>query len=317
MNFSYQVSADQPKFVVGTLDSRVSSEDDEDDDDDNDVVTAVSGKGKPVRQNSTEAFLPNVGIVMSNTNITLPEPTTFASPDNSDQLVPNITDVSLNQVVHHDVQIRKHPLIHARTDLEIDISKLDSFTACTTFTNKHINRHSPTPEIIVEKQEIGKFEPPKSLPVKKTDEATLSSEVLDKTKKISRSSGDVDANKHNTGTGGDLSVVDGNETKRSTSERDLTLGISASQSENALKSIRSTATAVLTSPSSVLSPFSKLAKGVQSLGANLDPRRLKTTTEKIVPKQHHHFPTEHQIAENMKLQELWKKHNCKSRLIAV
>lgn len=92
-----KVTADQPSFVVGTLGSQVSSEEDEDEDD-GDVVTAVTRKGKPVRQKSSEAFLPNVGIVMSNTNIKLPEPSAPASADNTDQLVPNIADVSLNQV---------------------------------------------------------------------------------------------------------------------------------------------------------------------------------------------------------------------------
>lgn len=45
--------------------------------------------------------------------------------------------------------------------------------------------------------------------------------------------------------------------------RDLSLNLSGSQSENALKQLNKLA-----------SPLTKLAKGVQNLGANLDPRKM-------------------------------------------
>lgn len=76
---------------------------------------------------------------------------------------------------------------------------------------------------------------------------------------------------------------------------DLSLGISASQSENALRSIKSgfsQAGSVLTSPSAVLSPLTRLAKGVLSGGK----------------KQH---------GGAAELQEMWASSGCKSRLIAV
>ncbi|KAJ8894786.1 hypothetical protein PR048_000093 [Dryococelus australis] len=96
--------------------------------------------------------------------------------------------------------------------------------------------------------------------------------------------------------------------QRSSSVKDLSLNITSSQSENAIRSIRSGFTAI-TSPVAatrelVLSPFSKLAKGMQHLGANLDPRRLKAPSG-----------APHSAEEQHQLQLRWK--GCRSRLIAV
>ncbi|KAJ6640021.1 Phosphatidylinositide phosphatase SAC2 [Pseudolycoriella hygida] len=50
---------------------------------------------------------------------------------------------------------------------------------------------------------------------------------------------------------------------RSTQQRDLSLNLSSSQSENALKQLKT-----------LTSPLSKLAKGMQNFGMNLDPRKI-------------------------------------------
>lgn len=107
------------------------------------------------------------------------------------------------------------------------------------------------------------------------------------------------------------------EGQRSSSVHDLSLNISSSQSESALKTIRSGITNVITSPAAatkdlVLSPFSKFAKGMQNLGANLDPRKLKAGGGVGIGRN---VVTEHQIEEHRKLQEKWK--NCRTRLIAL
>lgn len=47
-------------------------------------------------------------------------------------------------------------------------------------------------------------------------------------------------------------------------QRDLSLNLSGSQSENALKQLKT-----------LTSPLSKLAKGMQNFGMNLDPRKIK------------------------------------------
>ncbi|XP_012222775.2 phosphatidylinositide phosphatase SAC2 isoform X1 [Linepithema humile] len=132
-------------------------------------------------------------------------------------------------------------------------------------------------------------------------------------KNISHSTGDVDNKASSIGTKSITLQTDGrlDEKKRSASEKDLTLNITSSQSESALKSIKDNITNV-TSPvastaKDILLPFSKFAKGVQTLGANLDPRKLKTGNVMRL--------SENQIEERQKLQERWI--SCQSRLIAL
>lgn len=107
------------------------------------------------------------------------------------------------------------------------------------------------------------------------------------------------------------------EVQKSSSVQDLSLNITSSQSESAIKAIRSGITNVITSPAAatkdlVLSPLTKFAKGMQNLGANLDPRKLKAGSGTGVGR---HVVTEQQLEENRKLQEKWK--NCRTRLIAL
>jgi len=269
---------DQPKFMIGVEEAKECTEEDDDDD-----VVIAKIDFKLGRQTSTEAYIPNVGIVMSNTNIEVGE---LADKDTA-QYAPNITDVSLKQVVQKDVKIRKHPFQHSSTEIEIDVSKVGSVES---------------PGIVIEKTKI---EPPKNLPLDITDHQLSSTDGLDKTRKFSHSSGEVDSNEK---TDDRLNV----EKERRNSERDVALGISSSQSENALKSIKATATTFLSSPSAVLSPFSKLAKGVQSFGATLDPRKV---VEKVGNKQA--VSLQHIAEENVKLEERWKQAKCRSRLVAV
>ena len=83
--------------------------------------------------------------------------------------------------------------------------------------------------------------------------------------------------------------------------------ISSSQSESALKN----KLVNLTSPVArglVLSPFSKIAKGVQNLGANLDPRKISNSTAVRAI-------SEREYEEHRRLQEKWR--DCKTRLIAL
>lgn len=51
--------------------------------------------------------------------------------------------------------------------------------------------------------------------------------------------------------------------RSSTQQKDLSLNLSSSQSENALKQLKT-----------LTSPLSKLAKGMQNFGMNLDPRKI-------------------------------------------
>lgn len=138
--------------------------------------------------------------------------------------------------------------------------------------------------------------------------------TLTLSKNISHSTGDVENKTLSSSVKSATLQTDNrlDEKKRSASEQDLTLNITSSQSESALKSIKGNI-ANVTSPvtstaKDILLPFSKFAKGVQTLGANLDPRKLKTghVTRNL---------SEHQMEERQKLQEKWA--SCQSRLIAL
>lgn len=274
------------KFTLGADEEKGCSDDDGDDMDDEDDVVVEKTQVKLCHQISVDAFIPNVGILLSNTSINV-------EPEKGMQLPPNITEVSLNQVVQKDVSLRKHPLQHSCTEAQIDLSKFNS---------------QLTPGIVIEKDKSK--EDPVNIVESDSQEKhqLISNDSLDKSKKFSHSSGEVDSKDKKGRTMPGLTVED----DRRKSDRNLTLGISSSQSENAIKSIKSTAANVLTSPSAVLSPFSKLAKGVQSFGATLDPRKV---VEKVGTKQP--VSLEHVSEENANLQEKWSKSKCKSRLIAV
>ncbi|KAK9882655.1 hypothetical protein WA026_022521 [Henosepilachna vigintioctopunctata] len=95
--------------------------------------------------------------------------------------------------------------------------------------------------------------------------------------------------------------------KRSNSDYEVSLNISQSQSESALKNKLTNLTSPVASVTKdlVFSPFSKLAKGVQNFGSNID-RRLGGQVRYI---------SEKEMEEHRKLQEKWQ--DCKTRLIAL
>ncbi len=107
----------------------------------------------------------------------------------------------------------------------------------------------------------------------------------------------------------ELIKVNQSQIGRSTSDKDLSLNLSLTTQEDiSLRSLKSgfaNATNALTSPSS---PLTRLAKGVQNLSTNLDPRRLRSTER---------AQDSFQISENLKVKEKWKSANCKSKLIAL
>ncbi|XP_045506510.1 phosphatidylinositide phosphatase SAC2 isoform X2 [Colias croceus] len=96
---------------------------------------------------------------------------------------------------------------------------------------------------------------------------------------------------------------------RSNSQHEITLNIATSHSESAIRQLKNIASPVSSATRDmVLSPFSKLAKGVQSLGANLDPRKIKGSAGvKHISDQ--------QYEEHRKLQEKWQ--GCNTRLVAL
>lgn len=97
---------------------------------------------------------------------------------------------------------------------------------------------------------------------------------------------------------------------RSNSQHDITLNIAQSHSESALKQLKNIASPVSSATKDmVLTPLSKLAKGVQNLGANLDPRKMKGNSTSVK-----HI-TEQQYEEHRQLQDKWR--GCNTRLVAL
>ncbi|XP_058468246.1 phosphatidylinositide phosphatase SAC2 isoform X2 [Malaya genurostris] len=83
--------------------------------------------------------------------------------------------------------------------------------------------------------------------------------------------------------------------------RDLTLNLSGKQGENALNQLKR-----------LTSPLSNIGKGLQTLSANLDPRKIAVKTPTL-PTRNSETPT----AEIKRLEEKWEKAQCRSKLIAL
>ncbi|KAF7991334.1 hypothetical protein HCN44_002896 [Aphidius gifuensis] len=131
--------------------------------------------------------------------------------------------------------------------------------------------------------------------------------TLNLIKNISHSSSEVDGNNS-------IKVDECGQKKRSCSQHDLIVNnMTTSHSESAIKfnsNSLASPQSVANTTKEILSPFSKFAKGVQTFGANLDPRKLKSgqiSVGKPLSDQH--------INQRQKLIERWT--NCKSILIAL
>lgn len=161
-------------------------------------------------------------------------------------------------------------------------SQVNNIQLRSIMENVYINTSAP--EIQINSEEIcdTKKQPPTSL-------------KLDR--KLSHSSGEVDTSSVNEEDGSSATA---------TGDQEVILNISQSQSESALKNKLQNLTSPVASVTKglVLSPFTKLAKGVQNLGANLDPRKIGVRQI-----------TEKEYEEHRKMQEKWR--NCKTRLIAL
>ncbi|XP_076265258.1 phosphatidylinositide phosphatase spermathreecae isoform X3 [Rhynchophorus ferrugineus] len=86
---------------------------------------------------------------------------------------------------------------------------------------------------------------------------------------------------------------------RSSSDYDIQKNISQSQSDSGLKNRLASP---VSSARELFSPLSRLAKGVQTFGANLDPRKLATQTRQM---------TARDVEEHKKMMEKWSGKKCK------
>ena len=162
--------------------------------------------------------------------------------------------------------------------------KKDTVSSVSSDSVKHADSAIANPEIVIDKASV-------SLPV------TVASTAPEVRMEKSHSSDGVDT------------LVIKEQIIRSSSDKDLSLNLSSNVHEdNAFRSLRSgftNATTALVSPSS---PLSKLAKGMQNLGSNLDPRRLRNFER---------TQGSFQISENTKVKEKWASTGCQSKLIAL
>jgi len=235
-----------------------------------------------------EAYTPSIGIIMGvkNTNV----------------IDGDICESDIN------MEFSKHNMnSDSKAEVAIDALHLIAQTGSNTsiISTSPQKTTATTPEITV-------YDTADNLEGEK--ERMISPSTLTLSKNISHSMGHVDNKALSIGIKNITLQTDNrlDEKKRSASEQDLTLNITSSQSESALKSIKeniaSVTSPVASTAKDILLPFSKLAKGVQTLGANLDPRKLKTGHIMRNLSEHH-------MEERQKLQEKWC--NCQSRLIAL
>jgi phosphatidylinositol 4-phosphatase len=164
----------------------------------------------------------------------------------------------------NDCDLIENPLYTSKIEPQEKEQLFQPSTIVTDHTEKqslktpsNINKFNPfnadskTPEIQVE-SEGAKAAPPSTL-------------VL--SQKLSHSSSDITYDE-----------PEGVNYHRSNSQHEIALNIAQSHSESALKQLKNIASPVSSATREmVLSPLSKLAKGVQTLGANLDPRKIKVS----------------------------------------
>lgn len=287
----------KPIFTVGNRDisgnAEEKSSNSSSDDDENIGMTRIHAN-KPMNfshdKHLMEAYTPSIGIIMGVKNVVDGE----VCDGNGN------TDLS---TIRHDVNLDSKP------DMAIDALLLIPQTGSGTSTLSASPQKTTanTPEITV--YGVGES-------LGEDRERMFPPSTLTLSKNISHSTGEMDNKALSTGIKSVTLQTDSrlDEKKRSASEQDLTLNITSSQSESALKSIKENISSV-TSPvasttKDILSPFSKFAKGVQTLGANLDPRKLKPGNVGLLRNL-----SEHHMEERHKLQEKWA--TCQTRLIAL
>nr|XP_033203583.1 phosphatidylinositide phosphatase SAC2 isoform X2 [Bombus vancouverensis nearcticus] len=276
----------KPTFTVGSRDisgnaqGKRSSGSSSSDDEDIDVPPVSFEKPENFSHNKNlmEAYTPSIGIIMGVKNTDVVEP----RENNEDQ----------------DFSIRPNKFSEQTSDKEV-LRVPESGSGTSTLSASP----QKTPEITIQN-------------VTEDKERMLPPLTLNLSKNISHSTGEVDSKLTLSNINGSKLQTENRlqDKKRSTSEQDLSLNITSSQSESALKSMKTNiinaASPVASTSKDILSPFSKFAKGVQTLGANLDPRKLKTGQVGLQRNL-----SDHHVEQQRKLQERWG--SCQSKLIAL
>ncbi|XP_012136288.1 phosphatidylinositide phosphatase spermathreecae isoform X2 [Megachile rotundata] len=281
----------KPTFTVGNRDisgnvqGKHHSSSSSSDDEDTKIPPVPLEKPDNFRhdKNLMEAYTPSIGIIMGVKNADVVE-----NDKNNES---------------HNLSIRPNKLSE-QSSIGEALAVPQSGSGTSTLSASPQRTVATTPEINVTE------------PLMEDNERLVPPTSLNLSKNISHSTGEVDSKLILSNINSNMLQTDSRiqDKKRSTSEQDLTLNITSSQSESALKSIKTNITNV-TSPvaataKDILSPFSKFAKGMQNLGANLDPRKLKSGQVGLLKNL-----SDHHMEQRQKLQERWG--SCQSKLIAL
>ncbi|XP_043502964.1 phosphatidylinositide phosphatase SAC2 isoform X2 [Polistes fuscatus] len=286
----------KPTFTVGNRDisgnvnkkrGDTSSSSDEDENIQMTRIRTEQTKNYSHDKKLMEAYTPSIGIIMG------VKDTDIVNNSNSDNYLVH-TNIDKDNILSSDIKKSEFYLMPQSESG----SSLSASPQKTTATTPEITIQNVADILTEEKDRL------------------MHPTSLSFSKNISQSTGKVDSKAHSSNLKNNtlLIIHKLQDKQRSTSEQDLTLNITSSQSESALKSIKSSITDV-TSPvaataKDILSPFSKFAKGVQTLGANLDPRKLKSGQVGLARNL-----SDNHLEERQKLQEKWG--SCKSTLIAL
>ncbi|CAH1122415.1 unnamed protein product [Ceutorhynchus assimilis] len=195
-----------------------------------------------------------------------------------DVFLPSV-GIVMGQTNNQNDTMENEPTLEQKQNLlsRVDSSQLDTMQLSSIMQNVSMGA---MPEIQLNSEHMSssdpKAEPPKSL---KLDQ------------KHSHSSGEID---------------DPNMIIEYKNVADFETTMSQSQSDSGLKQRLTQVASPVSTAKELFSPLSKLAKGVQTFGANLDPRKLGGQVRLVSPKD---------LEEHRKLQEKWI--NSKCRLIAL
>ncbi|KAF5276553.1 hypothetical protein FQR65_LT03983 [Abscondita terminalis] len=272
-----------PKFTVGKSEKSESSSDSEDDYENSIFQPSLESSLHYSTDNSTGSACKGSPFIEQGVELT--EDSTLYDLPTTDTFLP-----SVGIVMRAGTEVTESPGILEK-GLFYDPSNVDNVRLSSVIDMVSVKNTAP---------EIQVNEDPK----------LTQQNSLKLNRKLSRSSSDIDKNSENKL---ELSLTPSciyvaNERlgdKRSNSERDITLNIAQSQSESALKNklVNLTSPVAAVTKDLVLNPFSKLAKGVQNLGSNLDPRKLTAGGVRQV--------TERELLEHKQMQEKWMHSNTK------
>lgn len=279
----FKSKSKQAKFSIGFSKSNNYSSSDSEEDYENNIFqpSSSAGSGTSLHFDSNSSFGDKHSAEIEQ-GVEITENSKFVDPLLQERPETFLPSVGIVMGVSNEVPITKNIL-----------EKKDSLSSnehSSQVNTVQLSSIMDTPEIQISDDQPAneKRQPPTSL-------------RLDR--KLSHSSGEVDIN------AGICDQEDETELEPSSifiaGEARFDKNISQSQSESALKSKLTNLTSpVATVTKGLVSPLSKLAKGVQNLGANLDPRKMGGRQI-----------SDREVEEQRRLEEKWSI--CKTRLIAL